>query len=316
MQTGLEFWIWFNVAVLLLLALDLFVLHPGEHVVSMKEAAGWSVVWVVLSLGFGGLVTWAFGMEKGVQFLTGYVIEYSLSVDNLFMFLMIFGAFKVPPRLQQRVLQWGILGALVMRGAMIGLGVQLVQRFEWILYGFGVFLLVMGVRMFVKQGEGSPEDMPVIRWCRKIPRVTADFHGMKLLVRTAEGWMLTPLAVALVVVDLMDLVFAVDSIPAVFAVTRDPLIVYTSNICAIMGLRSLYFLLAGMARRFHYLHYGLAAVLIFVGLKMLLGGVVHVPDGISLAVVGAALGGSVAWSLMAREGGKEDAAGISRKGRG
>jgi tellurite resistance protein TerC len=297
MHTGLSFWIGFHVAVFGLLALDLFVFHREEKPVSMKEAAVWSVVWVALSLAFGAYLYAVEGPVKGVEFITGYVIEYSLSMDNLFLFIMIFAYFKVDPRHQHRALVWGILGALVMRGAMIGVGVQLVRRFEWILYGFGVFLLLTGLRMFFKKEE-SLGDNYAIRMCGRIPRVTPEFHGSKFLVRTAAGWMLTPLAVVLVVLDLMDLAFAVDSVPAVFAVTKDPFIVYTSNICAILGLRSLYFLLAGVASRFKYLHYGLAAVLTFIGAKMLLAGVYPITNGESLLVVAGLLAASLIWSLL------------------
>jgi len=296
MHTGLPFWIGFHVAVFGVLALDLFVFHRRERPVSMKEAAVWSVAWVALSLSFGAYLYAVEGAVKGVEFITGYVIEYSLSMDNLFLFIMIFAYFKVAPRYQHRVLVWGILGALVMRGAMIGVGVQLVRRFEWILYGFGVFLLLMGVRMFFKRKESLGENC-AIRLCGKMPRVTPEFHGSKFVVRTAAGWMLTPLAVVLVVLDLMDLAFAVDSVPAVFAVTRDPFIVYTSNICAILGLRALYFLLAGVADRFKYLHYGLAAVLTFIGMKMLLAGVYPITNAVSLLVVAALLAVSLIWSL-------------------
>jgi tellurite resistance protein TerC len=221
-----------------------------------------------------------------------------LSADNLFLFITIFAFFDVPARYQHRVLLWGILGALVMRGAMIGLGVQLVERFEWILYGFGVFLLVTGLRMFTKKEAEAPAENFIIRLCRKWLRVTPEFHGSRFLVRTAAGWMLTPLALVLVVVDVMDLIFAVDSIPAIFAVTTDPFIVYTSNICAILGLRSLYFLLAGVAGRFKYLHYGLAGVLTFIGAKMLLAGVFPISAPISLLVVGVLLTISAVCSLV------------------
>jgi len=298
MHTGLSFWIGFHVAVLLLLALDLFVFHREERAISMREAALWSVAWVALSLAFAAYIYMAKGPAKGVEFITGYVIEYSLSADNLFLFIMIFACFQVPARNQHRVLLWGILGALVMRGAMIGIGVQLVRRFEWILYGFGVFLLLTGLRMFVKNESEAPGESLVIRLCRKWLRVTPEFHGSQFLVRTAAGWMLTPLALVLVVVDVMDLIFAVDSIPAIFAVTTDPFIVYTSNICAILGLRSLYFLLAGVAGRFKYLHYALAAVLTFIGAKMLVAGVFPIPAGVSLLVVGSLLAVAAICSLL------------------
>jgi len=277
--------------------MDLFLNRRKSQAVTMKEAATWSAAWVTLSMAFGAYIYNVEGAAKGLEFITGYVIEYSLSMDNLFVFIMIFAYFKVEPRHQHRVLAWGILGALVMRGAVIGLGVELVQRFSWILYGFGAFLLLTGLRMLFKR-EDKKEGEKFYRWiCAKIPRVTPDFHGAKFIVKTAAGWMLTPLALALVMVDVMDLIFAVDSIPATFAVTRDPFIVYTSNICAILGLRSLYFLLAGAAAKFKHLHYGLALVLALVGVKMLLAGVVHIGNGVALAAVAVILAASVVGSL-------------------
>jgi tellurite resistance protein TerC len=300
MHAGILLWIGFHLAVFLLLALDLFVFHRKEGTVGMREAAAWSAAWMAMSLAFGAYIWTTAGPAKGVEFITGYVIEYSLSVDNLFVFIMVFAEFSVAPRHQHRVLVWGILGALLTRGAMIGLGVQLVRRFEWILYGFGVFLLLTGLRMFFIKEAAKPGGNFAIRLCRKIPRVTREFDGSRFFVRRPGGWMFTPLAVVLVVIDVMDLAFAVDSIPAVFAVTRDPFIVYASNVCAILGLRSLYFLLAGAANRFRYLHDGLAGVLSFVGLKMLLAGVFPIGNGESLLVVGIILTASVAWSLMAK----------------
>jgi tellurite resistance protein TerC len=300
MHTGLAFWIGFHVVVLLLLALDLFVLCRCNRAFSMREAVVWSMAWVVLSLMFGAYIWASEGPVKGVEFLTGYMIEYSLSLDNLLVFIMIFAYFKVPPEYQRRVLLWGILGALAMRGAMIALGVHLIHRFEWILYVFGVFLVFTGVRMFASSGEPASGENVAIRLSKKLPRVTLEFHGSSFLVRTAAGWMLTPLALTLVVIDVMDLMFAVDSIPAIFAVTTDPFIVYTSNVCAILGLRSLYFVVAGLAGRFKRLHYGLAAVLTFIGLKMLLDHWVHVSAVVSLLVVGVLLGASIVWSLAER----------------
>jgi tellurite resistance protein TerC len=300
MHTGLSFWIGFNAVVLVLLALDLFVIRGKEQTVSMKGAAIWSVGGILTSLAFGAWIYISQGHGKALEFITGYVIEYSLSMDNLFVFIMIFAYFKVAPKHQHRVLAWGIIGALVMRGVVICLGVELVQRFGWILYGFGAFLLITGLRMFFKKPETEATESFACRVCRKIPRVTPDFHGASMIVRTAAGWMLTPLALAVVVVDVMDLIFAVDSIPATFAVTRDPFIVYTSNICAILGLRSLYFVLAGMADRFEKLHYGLAAVLGFIGLKMLLANVLHIGNGAALLVVAAILAASIIWSLAGK----------------
>jgi len=297
MHTGLPFWIGFNAVVLVLLALDLFLFRGKEQTVSIKQAAIWSLGGILMSLAFGAYIFISQGHARGLAFITGYVIEYSLSMDNLFVFIMIFAYFKVPPKHQHRVLAWGIVGALVMRGAVICLGVELVNRFEWILYGFGVFLAFTGIRMFFKKPETDATESFACALCRKIPRVAMEYEGPKFFLRTDLGWMLTRLALAVVVVDVMDLMFAVDSIPATFAVTRDPFIVYTSNICAILGLRSLYFVLAGMAARFRKLHYGLAAVLTFIGLKMLLAGVLHIGNAVALLIVALLLAGSIFSSL-------------------
>ncbi|MEI8340251.1 MAG: TerC family protein, partial [Verrucomicrobiota bacterium] len=259
----------------------------------------WSVGWICLSLAFNALVWHWKGHQKALEFFTGYLIEYSLSVDNIFVFVLIFSYFKVKPEHQHRVLFWGILGALVMRGGMIAVGVKLVTRFEWMLYVFGLFLLVTGVRMFFKSEEEVDLENFIVRFCRKWMRVTPEFHGARFFVKIDGVWAMTPLALALVVVDVMDLIFAVDSIPAIFAVTTDPFIVYTSNICAILGLRSLYFLLAHLANRFAYLQYGLAAVLSFIGLKMLIAGWVHIPVGISLGIVALCLFVSIVASIAA-----------------
>jgi tellurite resistance protein TerC len=252
----------------------------------MRAAMHRNVIWIALSLLFNLLVWKLRGPEKGLEFLTGYLIEYSLSVDNIFVFVLIFRYFGVPPMAQHRALVWGILGALVMRGIMIGCGIALVQRFNFILYIFGAFLLVSAFRMFF--GESSASDFGnswVMRLCRRTFPITRDFHGEHFKAKVDGRWMLTPLALALIVIDIMDLVFAVDSIPAVFAITRDPFIVYTSNVCAILGLRSLYFLLANLIGRFIYLKNGLALVLAFVGIKMIVADFVHLPNGLSLAVI-------------------------------
>jgi tellurite resistance protein TerC len=298
MHTGLEFWIAFNAGVLLLLALDLFVFHRKSRQPGVLESAAWSLFWICLSLAFNALVWRWKGAEKGLEFLTGYLIEYSLSVDNIFVFVLIFAKFKIRSDHQHRVLFFGILGALLMRGVMIAAGVKLVEKFSWTLYLFGVFLLVTGVRMFFKKEQEEEMESGVIRFCRRHLRVVQDYQGKQFFVRIRGAWALTPLALALVVVELMDLIFAVDSIPAIFAVTTDPFIVYTSNICAILGLRSLYFLLARLANRFVYLQYGLAAVLSFIGLKMLIAFRVHIPTALSLGVVAVFLAASVAASLL------------------
>ena len=266
----------------------------------MRAAAQRTAIWIVLSLLFN-LVVWKIrGPEKALEFLTGYVIEYSLSVDNIFVFVLIFAYFRVPPLAQHRVLVWGILGALVMRGVMIFLGVALVDRFDFILYFFGAFLLVSAWRMFfVKQEAKDFGQSWVMRCCSWAVPVTPVFHEEHFKARVNGRWMLTPLALALIVIDVMDLVFAVDSIPAVFAITRDPFIVYTSNICAILGLRSLYFLVAKMIARFVYLKTGLAIVLAFVGAKMMLRDVFEIPTLLSLAFVVGVLAATICISMAA-----------------
>ena len=296
MQTGMPFWIGFNLGVLILLGLDLFVFHRKTRQAKPWELAAWSLGWVCLSLGFNAWIWHWHGKEKALEFFTGYLIEYSLSVDNLFIFVLIFSYFKVKAEHQHRVLFWGIFGALLMRGAMIAVGVQLVTRFEWMLYFFGLFLLVTGVRMFFKKNEKVDLENFAVRFLRKW--VTPDFHGSQFIVKINGVWAFTPLALVLVILEAMDLIFAVDSIPAVFAVTTDPFIVYTSNICAILGLRSLYFLLAHLADRFIYLQYGLAAVLSFIGLKMLIAGWYPIPIGISLGIVGTCLLASILVGLI------------------
>ena len=259
--------------------------HRGREL-SIRAAAQRTAIWIVLSLLFN-LVVWKIrGPDKALEFLTGYVIEYSLSVDNIFIFVLIFAYFRVPPIAQHRVLVWGIVGALVMRGVMIWLGVTLVAHFHFVLYLFGGFLLVTAVRMFSgKYGEQDFETSLVMRLVRRSVHVTNEFHGEDFTAKIDNRWMLTPLALVLIVIDVMDLVFAVDSIPAVFAITQDPFIVYTSNICAILGLRSLYFLLANLMDRFIYLKTGLALVLAFVGIKMIVAHYFPLPTLLSLAVI-------------------------------
>src|ERR1700680_348761 len=285
-HTSIWFWIAFHLGVFIALALDLASFKLRARALSMRAAAQRSALWVVLSLGFNALIWQWQGPQRGLDFLTGYLIEYSLSVDNIFIFVLIFTYFRVPPIAQHRVLVWGIVGALVMRGVMIWLGVTLVAHFHFVLYIFGIFLLVTAVRMFSgKYGQQEFENSLVMRLVRRSVHVTNEFHGEDFTAKTDNRWMLTPLALVLIVVDVMDLVFAVDSIPAVFAITRDPFIVYTSNICAILGLRSLYFLLANLMSRFIYLKTGLAVVLAFVGIKMIVADFLPLPNGISLAVI-------------------------------
>ena len=299
MSTSIWFWIAFHAGVFLALVIDLAQFKRRDRALSMRAAARRSVIWIVLSLLFN-LLVWKFrGPEKGLEFLTGYLIEYSLSVDNIFVFVLIFSYFRVPPIAQHRALVWGILGALVMRGIMIWCGIALVQRFSFVLYLFGVFLLVSAFRMFF--GKTSPGDFGeswVLRLCRRIFPITRDFYEEHFKVKVNGRWMLTPLALALIVIDIMDLIFAVDSIPAVFAITRDPFIIYTSNVCAILGLRSLYFLIANLMDRFIYLKNGLALVLAFVGIKMIVADFVHLPNGLSLAIIVVILGLTMTISMM------------------
>ena len=299
-------WVGFIVCVLVFLALDLGVFHRGAHVVKFKEALTWSVLWVTLSFAFAGLLSVLRGREEAVEFVTGYIIELSLSMDNVFVIALIFTFFRVPAAYQHRVLFWGILGALLMRGVMIAAGAELVQHFQWTLYLFGAFLVFTGIKMLFAKDEGvDPEKNPVLRLARKCFPVTAEMHGQKFITREAGRRMLTPLALVLVVVETTDLVFALDSIPAIFAVTTKPFIVFTSNVFAILGLRSLYFVLAGAIEYFRYLKVGLSLVLVFVGVKMLLAPhgdshqwfQVEIPTGLSLLVVGGIIVVSIALSV-------------------
>lgn len=298
-HTSIWFWITFNAGVFVALALDLVQFKHRGRELSIRAATHRTVIWIVLSLLFNLLVWKLRGPEKALEFLTGYVIEYSLSVDNIFVFVLIFQYFRVPPMAQHRALVWGIVGALVMRGVMIFLGVALVQRFDFILYFFGAFLLVSAWRMFfVKQEPKDFGESWVMRCCSWAFPVTPVFHEEHFKAKVNGKWMLTPLALALIVIDVMDLIFAVDSIPAVFAITRDPFIIYSSNICAILGLRSLYFLLAKMIDRFIYLKNGLAIVLAFVGAKMMLRDIFEIPILLSLGLVVGVLGATIVISMI------------------
>jgi tellurite resistance protein TerC len=282
-----------------MLALDLGVFHRKSHTVKLKEALAWSAVWIALALIFNAGVYHWMGKAKALEFLTGYVIEKSLSVDNIFVFIMLFAYFRVPAEYQHKVLFWGILGALVMRAIFIALGVALIQKFEWIIFVFGAVLIYSGYKMAVeKDKEVHPEQNPILKLFRKAFPVTKDFEGNKFWVRRATGLLATPLMVVLVVVETTDVVFAVDSIPAVLAITHDPFIVYTSNVFAILGLRALYFALAGVMNIFHYLHYGLSLILIFVGVKMIVSHWYKLHIGIALGVVAGILVVSVAASLI------------------
>jgi tellurite resistance protein TerC len=318
-------WIGFTVFVLGVLALDLGVFHRRAHTVSAREAATWCIVWVTLAALFGVGIYLQEGRQAALEFTAGYLVEEALSVDNLFVFLLLFGYFKVPDALRHRVLFWGILGALLMRGAMIAGGAALLHRFHWIIYLFGAFLVFTGGRMAFSGGiDVEPEHNPTLRLIRRLLPITKEFRGQHFFVRETQDnrlrWFATPLFVVLVLVETTDLVFAVDSIPAIFGVTREPFIVYTSNVFAILGLRSLFFLLAGVIARFHLLRFGLAAVLAFVGVKMLISGRWPIPIGISLGVIAGLLAISVAASLIipppaetaAQTAPKHDADGLPR----
>jgi tellurite resistance protein TerC len=304
-DVSIWFWIAFNVGVLVILAVDLGVFHREAHAPSVKEAALWSAVWVVLSLAFAGVIFYIGGSEPGFAFLTGYVVEYSLSVDNIFVIVLIFAYFGLPAAYQHRVLFYGILGALIMRGTLIGAGSVLLARFDWIIYVFGALLVVSGIKMArQKHGEGDVGDNFAVKLFRRFLPVTEGYRGQRFLVRERGVLMATPLLLALVVVEATDLLFAFDSIPAIFAVTQDPFLVYTSNVCAILGLRSLYFLLAGVVTKFRFLSLGLSALLVWVGTKMLISDLYHVPIPASLAVIVGVLATAVAASLLlpVREG--------------
>ncbi len=293
-------WIGFNVFILCMLALDLGVFHRKSHVVSTREAFGWTIAWITLAMLFN-LGVWQYaGAEKALEFTAGYLIEYSLSIDNIFVFALLFSYFAVPPQYQHRVLFWGILGALVLRAIMIAAGAALIANFSWVIYVFGAFLILTGLKMIFKKVEAiHPETNPLVRVFKRMMPVTKDYEGDKFFVRRNGVLMATPLFIVLLLVEFTDVIFAVDSIPAIFAVTSDPFIVYTSNVFAILGLRSLYFALAGVMDKFHLLKMGLGVVLTFVGVKMLLGHTDYKIDTlVSLGVIVAVLTASVAASLI------------------
>jgi tellurite resistance protein TerC len=292
------FWISFIVVVLFLLAIDLGVFHRRSHEVRLREALFWSIVWIVLSLCFGLFVYRYFGKQYALEFYTGYLIEYALSVDNIFVFILIFSYFKVPARLHHGVLFWGILGALIMRATFILIGASLINAFEWTIYVFGAFLVFTGFKI-LRQGdtEVEPEHNPVVRLFRRVVPMTTDYDSGKFITKHLGRIAATPLALVLVTVETTDLVFATDSIPAIFGITKDPFIVYTSNVCAILGLRSMYFLLAAVVRRFVYLGAGLGIVLMFIGVKMLGSHFYAIPIGISLAIVASILACAIICSV-------------------
>ncbi len=301
-------WVWFNLFVLAMLALDLGVFHRKSHEVKVKEALVWSGIWILLALAYTlGIHQGWFGefpaaerQQRAVEFLTGYLIEKSLSVDNIFVFVLIFSYFHVPAAYQHRVLLWGILGALAMRAVFIAAGITLIEKFHWMIYVFGGFLILTGIKMALQKGKQiHPERNPVLRLFRRTVPVTEGFEGDRFWVRRAGRLFATPLLVVLLFIEITDVIFAVDSIPAILAITQNAFIVYTSNVFAILGLRALYFALAGIMQLFHHLHYGLSAILVFVGIKMVIVDLVgHVPTGISLGVIAMILLVSVVASLL------------------
>jgi tellurite resistance protein TerC len=298
----LPLWVWFAFigSVLLMLALDLGVFHRKAHVVSVKESATWSAVWVALGLAFGGLVYAWMGPQKGLEYFTGYLLEKSLAVDNIFVFVLVFSFFATPALYQHRVLFWGVIGALVMRGIMIFAGSALIKEFHWILYVFGGILLITGLKMLFQKKEGHVDlnKNPAIRLARRIFNISDTYDGQKFFTVQNGVRMATPLFLVLMFIEFTDLVFAVDSIPAIFAVTTDPFIVFTSNVLAILGLRSMYFLLANVVHRFVYLKTGLSIILLFIGTKMLLLDIYKIPTATSLLMVAGILAVSVVASLV------------------
>ena len=295
----LTLWIAFNAGVALLLLLDLGVFHRRAHAISFREALVESFVWVALSVAFGLWIFVSHGRAAGLEFFAGYVIEKSLSVDNIFVFILVFQYFRVDSRYQHRLLFWGVLGALIMRGVMIGAGAILIERFEWILYILGVFLVYGGFKLFGVDHMVHPEKNMIVHWAGKILPMSQTGSGPRLFVREAGRWLATPLFLVVIVLETTDLALAVDSVAAVFGVTRDPFIVYSSNVCAILGLRAFYFLLAGILPYFQYLDEGLAIVLMFIGGKLLVEPWIHISTQVSLAVVGGVIGIAVVASVVA-----------------
>ena len=296
-----QIWLWvgFNLFVLAMLALDLGLFHHKAHVVRIREALFWTGAWITLALLFGvGIYLWR-GQDVALEYLAGYLIEKALSVDNIFVFLLIFSYFHVPPILHHRVLFYGIIGALIMRAIFIYAGVTLIERFHWIIYVFGGFLVLTGIKMGLEKDKKiHPERNPLLRLFRRLVSVTDQYEDAHFLVRRNGKFLATPLLLVLIVIETTDVVFATDSIPAIFAVTTDPFIVYTSNVFAILGLRALYFALAGIMEMFHHLHYGLSAILVFVGAKMLLSELYHMPIHIALGVIAAILVVSIVASIV------------------
>ncbi len=283
-------WILLNTFIFGMLMLDLLVFHRKTHVIKVREALTWSLVWIALALAFNGGVYYFLGHDAAMKFLAGYLVEKSLSVDNLFVFLLLFGYFQVPTQYQHKVLFWGIFGALIMRGLFIFAGITLIAKFHWVMYIMGAFLVFTGVKFaFEEEKEVHPEKNPLLRLFRKFIPTTSSYEGDRFFVKRAGKWLATPLFVVLLIIETTDVIFAIDSVPAVLAITLDPFIVFSSNAFAILGLRALYFALAGMMEKFHHLHYGLAAILIFIGIKIGLQDLFHFPLWLALGFIFLAL---------------------------
>lgn len=299
MSYELILWISFNIFILLMLALDLGVLQRKTHAISVKEALIWSGVWILLALLFNAFIYYDMGEDKAIEFFTGYLLERSLSIDNIFVFVLLFSYFKVPAEYQHKVLFWGVLGALVLRAILIVLGVVLIAKFSWVIYVFGAFLVFTGFKMaFQDDTQIEPEKNIFIRMFKKFFPVTNEYHDGNFFVTIEKKKFATPLVIVLIATEVTDLIFAFDSIPAIFAVTNDPFIIYTSNIFAILGLRAMYFALAGIITKFHYLKVGLSMILIFIGFKMLMEGIYKIPIGYSLGVIAIVLLASILLSLI------------------
>lgn len=301
-ETSLLVWVAFNIFVLGILALDLGVFHKKSHTVGFKESIIWSLVWIALAMCFAGVIFYWRGQEDTMLFLTGYVIEKSLSVDNLFVFLLIFSFFKIPNQYQHKILFYGIVGALVMRAFFIWAGIAVLEKFHWVIYIFGALLIVSGIKMLIpEKGDVNLGDKWIIKLTKKILPTTHDFHDDNFFVKIGGRWFVTPLFITLIFVEFSDLVFAVDSIPAIIGITNDPFLVFTSNVFAILGLRSLYFALKGFADIFHYLKYGLSLILMFIGVKLLISGIYHMPVSATMAVIFGILLISVLASILTRK---------------
>ncbi|WP_276497557.1 TerC family protein [Pontibacter litorisediminis] len=296
---SIYFWIIFNAFVIVLLVLDLFVFHRKEHEVKIKEALLTSLFWILLALGFNVLIYFWKGQQPAMEFLTGYLIEKSLSVDNLFVFILIFNYFKVPLKYQHNLLFWGVFGALVLRAIFILVGVALIAKFHFLIYILGAFLVYTGIKMaFTKDNDVDPQNNPLVKWASKHLRITKMAVGGKFFTKVDGKWYATPLFLVLIMIESTDVVFAADSIPAILAISKDPFIVYTSNVFALLGLRALYFALAGIMQLFHYLHYGLSLILAFIGVKLLLSDLYHIDMRYALIAVGAILAISIIASLL------------------